>query len=219
MTDLQDLQIDHLVIAAHRLEAGVDYINNTLSVRMQPGGVHTSMGTHNALLKLGERQYLEVIAPDPSVSNPNRPRWFGLDSLKSYSPPRLVTWVVRTPNIHNAVLSSRETIGRIESMSRGDYEWLISIPPDGSMPFHGIVPALIEWQNESHPVEKLADSGCKLIQMEAHHQLQERIFAVFESLGIHGLLSVFPLTTDEQPYLDAYIETPGGLKNISGRIA
>jgi hypothetical protein len=219
MTDTDDGQIDHLVIAAYRLEAGVDYINHTLGVRMEPGGVHTSMGTHNALLKLGDGQYLEVIAPDPSASNPNRPRWFSLDSLSSYSTPRLVTWVVITSNIQSSILPGKDWIGRAEHMSRGDYKWIISIPTDGSMPFHGIVPAFIEWQVESHPVEKLTDTGCKLIKMEAYHQEPERILSLYESLGIDGMISVFPLTPDEQPYLAAYIETPIGLKKLSGRIA
>ena len=219
MRVLADAQIDHLVIAAHRLEVGVDYIKNTLGVRMQPGGVHTSMGTHNALLKLGDRQYLEVIAPDPSLPNPNRPRWFGLDSLKSYSLPKIVTWAARTPDIHSSVLSSKEWIGRIESMNREEYKWLISLLPDGSLPFHGVVPALIEWQQESHPAEKLVDSGCKLIQLEAYHRQPERVLALFESMGIHGILSVLPITADEQPYLAAYLETPGGMKKLSGRIA
>ena len=36
-------------------------------VAPQPGGKHVAMGTHNALLRLGERVYLEIIAIDPEA--------------------------------------------------------------------------------------------------------------------------------------------------------
>ncbi len=51
---------DHLVVAAASLEQGVDWIEDKLGTRPQPGGRHVAMGTHNALLRLGARLYLEL---------------------------------------------------------------------------------------------------------------------------------------------------------------
>ena len=80
-------ELDHLVVACTRLDEGVDWIERQLGVRPQPGGQHVAMGTHNALLKLGPRAYLEVIAIDPDGVPPARPRWFALDALPNI-PPR-----------------------------------------------------------------------------------------------------------------------------------
>src|SRR5438270_709897 len=57
--------LDHLVVAAATLEEGEDYVETRLGARPLRGGRHVAMGTHNSLLKLGEKTYLEVIAIDP----------------------------------------------------------------------------------------------------------------------------------------------------------
>jgi hypothetical protein len=72
-------EFDHLIIGAHTLEQGAAFIEALLGVQPQAGGRHVAMGTHNRVLKLGARAYLEVIAIDPAAAAPSRPRWFGLD--------------------------------------------------------------------------------------------------------------------------------------------
>ena len=112
--------IDHLVITAPSLAAGTEMVCEALGIRPQRGGVHVRMGTHNALLRLGEQLYLEIISVDPAASKPNRPRWFCLDELTPQSLPRLATWVVRTDDIHADRAACGGTHGNVEAMSRGD---------------------------------------------------------------------------------------------------
>src|SRR5580765_5547086 len=98
---------DHLIVGAQALQQGCDWVEQQLGVRPQPGGKHVPMGTHNALLELGPRFYLEVIAVDPDGVPPSRPRWFDLDEPRMKAAlaegPQLAHWVARTNDIAAAV--------------------------------------------------------------------------------------------------------------------
>ena len=95
--------LDHLVVAATTLADGIDFVAERTGAIPQPGGKHVAMGTHNALLRLGERVYLEIIAIDPEGTKPLRPRWFDLDDIALQSDgkrpakrigPTLIQWDV-----------------------------------------------------------------------------------------------------------------------------
>jgi hypothetical protein len=164
------VEVDHLVIAARTLDEGSDWIEARLGVRPVPGGKHPLMGTHNRLLKLGPRVYLEVIAIDPGAPPPGRPRWFALDSpemaKRLEQGPALIHWVVRTSNIEDEARNSPDGI-EVLSASRGPYSWRIGVPADGHLPGGGTLPTLIQWEGSAHPAEGLPDSGCLLLSVES----------------------------------------------------
>lgn len=91
--------LDHLVVAAARLEDGVRHVADALGIEPVPGGRHDYLNTHNALLRLGDATYLEIIAIDPEAGPPDAPRWFDLDGEATRAAlaegPRLLTWVAR----------------------------------------------------------------------------------------------------------------------------
>ena len=72
-------KLDHIVVAAHSLEQGVEYIQSELGVDIPEGGFHATMGTHNHLMQLGNEAYLELITINPNAETPKHPRWFALD--------------------------------------------------------------------------------------------------------------------------------------------
>ena len=206
--------IDHIIISSPSLDAGVKYVYKTLGVTPQFGGVHSRMGTHNYLLRLGNSTYLEVIAINPDAPSLVRPRWFALDTLGENAKPKLLTWVARTNDIKLAITNSQILFGNIEPMNRADLNWLITIPADGSLPLNGICPSLIQWQNEPHPAFKLPDSGCSLIGIEGYHQEANQINETLHSIGFEGTFSVSSIQQPEKPYLVAHIQTPNGIRKF-----
>jgi len=206
-------EIDHLVITASSLDDGAEYVRRALGVTPQVGGEHSLMGTHNCLVKLGDTTYLEVIAVNPVAPKPNRPRWFELDALQRDASPRLATWVARVNDIDAALSASPVPLDRIEPMSRGQLNWRITIPADGSLPLQGVAPLLIQWA-AAHPASQLNDLGCSLVRLEGFHPEAERIAAMLKAVGFDGEFTIAPLSSHEKPCLVAFIQTPVGVRQI-----
>ncbi len=172
------LTLDHLVVAAPTLEAGVTWAEAQLGVRMAGGGAHPHVATHNRLLRLGDC-YLEVIARDPT-QNATRTRWFGLDDAQ-WSPdasttPRLITWVVRTNDL-DAALRLPVAQGVAREASRESLRWRIGVPDDGAPSEGGAFPTFIEWPDGFGPARNMPDSGCSLETLTIRHPHADAIAA------------------------------------------
>ena len=174
------------------------------------------MGTHNCFVRLGERLYLEVIAADPEAPRPARPRWFQLDQPESVRACRLATWVVRTDDIRAAAAASPVPLGKVEPMSRGQLNWLITIPEDGSLPLDGVAPSLIQWPAETHPADTLQDTGCRLLRLEGFHPDCDKVSGLLKAIGFQGEFDALPLPPGQPPHLVAHIQTPSGRRRLRG---
>lgn len=210
-------EIDHLVLATHDLDAAATRLEAALGVPFAAGGRHERMGTHNRLLSLGPGLYLELIAIDPAAPDPGRPRWFGLDRL----PPlplgesRLIHWVARCSDIVAACRSALHSPGEILHMERGDFRWRITVPADGHLPGEGLLPSLIEWDVAFHPADRLTDSGCRLMKLEAFHPAPGSLRKALEPLGLVRSLDLHGAESGAGAELVAYLKTPRGLVELS----
>jgi hypothetical protein len=208
--------LDHLVLAATSLADGIDYVAGVTGAAPRPGGKHVAMGTHNALLRLDARTYLEIIAIDPDAPSPGRPRWFGLDAIALQSElterPRLIHWVARTTGIAEACAKCPVPLGTVRPMTRGDYRWRITIPDDGSLPGKGLVPTLIEWDVAAHPADALPESNVALIGLAATHPEPATIRQALKALALENTLAV---SYDRETRLAAMLRTPRGTVTLS----
>ena len=160
------MRLDHLAVAAASLAEGVAAVEAALGLALAGGGQHLAMGTHNRLLGLGD-VYLEVIAVDPALPAPDRPRWFDLDRFQG--PPRLANWVVACDDLGAALADAPDRAGVAMEFARGDLRWQMAVPGDGQLPYDAAYPALIQWQGPAHPTRVLPDSGARLERLEVTH--------------------------------------------------
>lgn len=113
----------------------------------------SGLGTHNALLSIGNSIYLEILAPDPSLPTPERGRWLAA----SYDSSALATWVLRTEEIEKLQASAWQQgvqIGEVEAGQRAKADgrmlsWKLTDPY--ALPLGGAVPFLINWGPSKHP--------------------------------------------------------------------
>jgi Glyoxalase-like domain len=203
--------LDHLIVASATLEQGEDHLESLLGVRPRRGGKHVAMGTHNSVLRLGDRVYLELIAIDPDGITPDRPRWFDLDQptmrASLAQQPRLIHWVARCDDIEAAGKVSPSDHGLVYPMKRAPYSWRMTIPDDGHLPGAGLIPTLIEWANEDHPTDALADDRIGVVTMAGAHPEPATIRDALAKLGLAERLKV---TYAVKPRLAAMLRTPRG---------
>jgi hypothetical protein len=173
------------------------------------------MGTHNLLLRLGARAYLEIIAIDPVGTVPARPRWFGLDTEQTQrrlrEGPHLLTWVVRTRDIERAARNCPLPLGTIHRMTRGAFSWRLTIPDDGALIGDGLVPAVIQWDGDAHPAVKLAERGCQLVGLEGAHPSPAGITPALQALGVEAVLNLHEPSAGRAGGLTAHIRCPRGV--------
>jgi hypothetical protein len=207
--------LDHLTVAALTLEQGVEHVRRSLGVVVPRGGKHPLMGTHNGLMRLGDGVFLEIIAPDPDAT-PQRTRWFALDDPAMRErlklTPQLISWVVRVPDLKAALGEVDPSAGEAVPLTRGQLSWLISVSRDGSMPFGGAFPTLIEWPAGPHPALGMADLGCRLQNLAIAHPDNAGLAAALAPIFRDDRVTI---GCDATVRLRATIQTPDGLRELA----
>ena len=91
-------KLDHIVFGSSTLEEGTEFVENILQAKLSDIGYHKDMGTHNRVIRISEKVYLEVIAIDPKISNLNNRKWFNLDNSNLQSKlkksPQIIGYVI-----------------------------------------------------------------------------------------------------------------------------
>jgi hypothetical protein len=202
--------IDHLVYAVPDLSAGVTDLASRLGVRAVPGGQHVGLGTHNALLPLGGRTYLEIIAPDPEQPPPSHPRPFGLDDD---SQPRLAGWAVGSDDIEAAVTVCRAhgyDPGAVVSMERRRPDatllrWRLTRGSTAAGP----MPFLIDWLDSEHPARS-GSQGVILERLEIQVRDPAPLVAIVDALAVDVMVTAAPGTR-----LVAHLRGPHGMTTLA----
>ena len=202
------LRLDHLAVACTDLSEGTAWVEEQLGVKLQVGGQHARYGTHNTLLGLADGLYFEVIAKDPDAVPEAGHAWFGLDDF--VGPPRLANWICQTDDLTGALAKAPAVVGTPRALTRADLAWQITVPDDGSLPYAGAYPTLIEWANGTHhPADRLPPSGCKLLRLDVMHPEANALIEMMELADPRVHMTTGPFA------LKATFETPHGIRTLS----
>jgi hypothetical protein len=199
--------VDHLIYAVPDLAAAVADLEGRFGVRAQEGGKHIDLGTHNALLALGPRTYLEIIAPDPDQPEPSFPRPFGIGGVAR---GELVGWALACDDIDQAVAAARShgyDPGEVNDGHRVGpagtvLRWRAAYSPLAA----GLVPFLICWGGIEHPARS-APHGLILTSVQIEHPDPASLAPPLMALGAD--VEVRPA---DAPALVARLSGPNGSK-------
>ena len=200
-------RVDHLVYATGELYRGIAEIEQLLGIRASLGGRHRTWGTQNALVGLGPRCYLEIIAPDPEHSPSAGARPFDLDRDR---PSRLVGWAANATELEHlrvAAFRSGVRLGNVQSGSRQRSDGTIlrwTLTDLRCVVADGIIPFFFDWGLSSHPAPTAA-AGATLVSLRAEHPNAGKVSAMLRAFALP--LSV---TTGPRPALVAEINCPNG---------
>jgi hypothetical protein len=181
--------LDHILLGCNDLDTGIAFVEQHTGSRPAFGGVHPGRGTRNALLSLGERRYLEVIAPDPKQESGESYAARQLAMIKELRAPRLIGWAAHPGDVEALATKLREagiaTQGPTPgSRARPDgrvLKWkslTLTNDRDGTLPF------FIEWSTDSTHPSVDAPAGCRLERFVVADPDPIGLTKMFERLGI-----------------------------------
>lgn len=204
--------LDHLVWAAPDLDRAIKELEARTGAKATPGGAHQGGGTRNAVLGLGARSYLEILAPDPAqATQPGASA-----SLASLPAPTLHTFAVATgrldrvaANLEKAGLPHAGVIPMSRRLPTGRLvRWRLLIPTGHA--YGPLAPFFIDWGDSPHPADD-ADQDCRLTSLTLRHPEAWSLGPLLERLGVEVEVKAGPAE------ISAELDTPRGRVRLSSR--
>ncbi len=209
--------LDHVIWVCSDLERGAHRLEALTGIRPRYGGVHASGLTHNALVGLGGRCYLEVLAP-VGPAGPNDDEWCRL--ARDAHEPRILTYCLRSARPlsqlasiaaasgwKNAVVASN---GRTTPEGvRLRWQWLAPAVERFGLAF----PFFIDWLDSPHPTESLGRT-----QPDSDILLQHFAVGHPDAADLQRTLGETGSTIDTYPAVDVQfrlqLKTPRGAVSL-----
>ncbi len=205
-----DSKIDHIVYAVSNLDEAINSFEQQLGVRPIFGGHHSTFGTKNALINLGNQLYFELLAVDTNNTKVNTPRWMGVDVL---SENKITRWALKSAHLEKdsiALKKYHNEMGKSEAGSRNLtdgslLQWKLTMPLP--TPEVEIAPFAIDWSmSNKHPSDMLAPMGCELLALYATHPKPESFKTLFNELKCDFKIEKSPIIA-----IKAKLQTPKGV--------
>jgi hypothetical protein len=151
--------LDHIIWACADLELGSRRFEALTGVQPRYGGVHASGLTHNALIGLGDRRYLEILAPVGPAGGGDDD-WCRL--ARAAHEPRILTYCLRSARPLSELASAFGALGWKNAVVASNgrttpegvrlrWQWLAP----AAERFGPAFPFFIDWLDSPHPADAL----------------------------------------------------------------
>jgi len=183
--------LDHIIWACADLEHGSRRFEALTGVHPRYGGVHASGLTHNALVDLGNRCYLEILAP-VGPPGPRDDSWCRF--ARGAQEPRILTYCLRSPRPLSELASTFEAFGWKNAVVASNgrttpegvrlrWQWLAPSVERFGFAF----PFFIDWLDSPHPAESLGvaqpESGILLQSFAVGHPDAPELHRILTQIG------------------------------------
>ena len=175
--------VDHVIVGIDDIKRGLEQFERLTGVSPVVGGVHPGAGTQNALVSLGERTYLEIMAPAENASPSVRERFGRFSTLTPTG------WAVSTTSAAASEQLLRASGYVVRGPSAGS-----RVRPDGEVlrwttlsvdvPRATKVPFLIEWNAESRHPAGTSPAGCRLQDLSIWERAPSALNSFVRQLGL-----------------------------------
>jgi hypothetical protein len=196
--------LDHFVVAIDDLDTGISAFEDSTGVRPVYGGEHPTLGTHNALVSLGGKQYLEILAPRPDASL--HPMVQEVGEHQTLTP---ILWALATDNIielHRLVralgfAADEPSPGSRVTQDGETLAWSMFVMGD-ERPENA--PFFIQWDPTSRHPSTSAPAGCSLKSFTVASPDNENLEWLLTAVGFTASVVSGPTRTA------ITLETPSG---------
>lgn len=204
--------LDHLVLLCPDLAAGIARVEEETGVRPAMGGQHGNDWTENALARLGDGIYLELLSAT-AIAPQGRDPW--VDRCRALRQPELFAWCARSDGGLATIAARLADEGVAASgpepwqRKRPDgvvLSWELVDPAPG--PLDPALPFFIDWAGSPHPSED-APGGLAIEEFRIQH---EEVDAIRRIVGDPGVGVRFQAGAAA---LSARIRGPGGAMTVS----
>lgn len=203
------LNLDHITLTVSNLNDAISYFEEMLNCSPILGGKHPNLGTHNALIGIGNKEnkcFLELIAIDPNRNPEIKSFPFGLkEQTQNSFFIKIVEWCVN-------ISSLRENIKNLSSIHPDFYWWAEEsklgsrVKHDGTTTVrwdvirkeenitkeNGTIPYVIDWLDSKHPSEELFDQGyCEQFSLKVYTPIKKLFERQFSNIIYDNKLEVF----------------------------
>ncbi len=211
--------LDHVVLGIDDLDKGIEALQRITGVTAKFDGRDARLGTQSAVIGLGERAFLEIMAPDPKAEparvDPQSKSMF-LDRLEGFESLTPFSWAIGTSNFERSKALARRAgsyVSDIEPATRKrgwgrrtDWTWA-----HVTRPHSNVMPIFVQWDQDTKPPQERAPEGCRLDQLRLHAR-------VFKS--VHTLLAAMQIGVEvdrtDQESIDLVLACAAGEVIIEG---